>query len=325
MSEFALIAKLHSALAVSHPEVQIKSGDDAAVIVGDDKHALAISCDTLISGRHFPRNTSAHAMAFKALAVNLSDMAAMGAVPRYATLALSLPKACANNDFISEFAQGFAMLANQYGVELIGGDTTASSQLCINITIIGKLPIISGSVEALRRSGAELGDDIFVSRELGAAGFILAQLEKRLPNHIEPIKIEKYNALDYPQPEVILGQKLRAIANSAIDISDGLLADLQHILSASGFGAVIDIANLPLAAMLKSPILREELNWAQQLALTTGDHYGLCFTAPRQNRESILALGAWRIGTITQEQGIRLVQNDVTLSLPISCGFNHFA
>lgn len=322
MGEFDLIAALKAPMLAHHPEIQIPNGDDAAVFL--PQGALAISCDTLISGRHFLPDCPFEAIGFKALAVNLSDMAAMAATPRYATLSLSLPQAYANLDFIRAFAKGFAALANDHQVALLGGDTTKAAELGITVTIIGQLPMIDGRAVALSRAGAQAGDDIYVSRPLGGAGFILAQRQNALPAGVVPVAVPVVNELDYPQPELELAQRIKGMASSAIDISDGLLADLNHILQASDQGADLDIGSLPLAPMLLANADAQQRAWLEYLALQTGDNYGLCVTAPPKYRAPLEKLKLWRIGVIGAQKGLRLWRDGKAVALPPKLGFSHF-
>jgi thiamine-monophosphate kinase len=235
---------------------------------------LAVSSDMLVCGTHFFADTDPYALGFKTLAVNLSDMAAMGANPRWATLAISLP--AENKTWLSEFSKGFFSLAQQFQVELIGGDTTRGPlNLCL--TIMGEVPYN----QSLRRDGACVNDEIWVSGMLGDAALALAYLQGKIKlsgRH----KTHCLNALHQPVPRIALGLNLRGIATSAIDISDGLLADLGHILDRSKVGAQIDLDKIPTSAALKSFIDQHHLS------VSGGDDYELCFTAPNTYHDNIL-------------------------------------
>ncbi|HEX5337446.1 MAG TPA: thiamine-phosphate kinase, partial [Gallionella sp.] len=255
----------------------------------------------------------------KTLAVNLSDLAAMGAVPRWATLALALPQA--DEAWLERFSAGFFALAQQHGLELVGGDTTCGPlNLCV--TIFGEVP----PQQALRRSGAQLGDDIWVSGLLGNAALALAHLQGRiaLPDAEFAACAP---ALHQPQPRVALGLALRGIANSAIDISDGLLADLGHILDASRVGAQIEFAALPVSSAVKGFI---DQPLGKRCVLSGGDDYELCFTAPAARRAELLDVAArlglplTRIGKIVAGSGC-LVQDAAGEPLHVeACGYDHF-
>lgn len=276
MSEFDLIRRYFTRTT---PGALLGVGDDAALLrVGADK-VLAVSSDMLVAGTHFFADTDPKCLGHKALAVNLSDLAAMGAVPRWATLALALPGA--DEAWLAQFSAGFFELAGQYGVDLVGGDTTRGPlNLCV--TIFGEV----APQKALRRSGAAVGDEIWVSGELGDAALALAHLQRE-------IELSQYEfaacepALLMPSPRVALGQALCGIASSAIDISDGLLADLGHILAASGVGAQLDFSAVPV-----SETLRRYPQLAQRCALAGGDDYELCFTAPAARHRDLQQISA---------------------------------
>ncbi|MEO8441727.1 MAG: thiamine-phosphate kinase [Betaproteobacteria bacterium] len=294
-SEFDLIARYfthrtrHTALGV---------GDDAALVNVKRGHQLVISADMLVAGRHFMCDTNPRQLGHKALAVNLSDLAAMGATPRWATLALALP--AADTRWVGEFSRGFMALARRFDVDLIGGDTTRGP-LNICVQIMGEAP----RGKALRRDGARKGDDIWVSGTLGDAALALAALKRRI--RLKPAELAQCAArLHAPTPRIALGLALRDIAHSAIDISDGLLADLGHVLEASGVAAEIELAALPA-----SPVLSRYLDRvaACSALLAGGDDYELCFTAPRAARERIARAGGrarvrvTRIGSVRAHRG----------------------
>jgi thiamine-monophosphate kinase len=274
MTEFDLIRRYFTRPT---PNTLLGVGDDAALLRVSDGNVLAVSTDMLVSGTHFLPDADPFLLGHKTLAVNLSDMAAMGALPRWATLAIALPEA--DEAWLEKFSAGFFALAQQYGVDLVGGDTTRGPlNLCV--TIFGEVP----ARQALRRNGAQLGDEVWVSGKLGDAALALAHLQGRIM-----LSDSEYAAcaaaLHQPQPRVALGLALRSIANSAIDISDGLLADLGHILDASQLAARLDFPSLPV-----SPALRGHIQHplAKQCALSGGDDYELCFTAPTAHHAEIL-------------------------------------
>ncbi len=278
--EFALIAKYFTRAT---PGAVLGVGDDCALLAPTPGMQLAVSSDMLLEGRHFSPQDSPAGIGHKSLAVNLSDLAAMGATPRWATLAIALPEE--NDAWLTAFARGFFRMADMYGIELVGGDTTRGA-LTLSITVIGEVP----PGQALRRDGARAGDDIWVSGVIGSAALALAYRQGRL--FMEQIDAARVlPALYLPTPRVELGIALRGIANSAIDISDGLLADLGHILERSQLGAQLEFAALPTLPVVQS-YLHEAV--ARDCVLAGGDDYELCFTAPSDRRDAVQA--AARIG-----------------------------
>lgn len=312
MSEFDLIRR-HFTRAT--PGAVLGVGDDAALLQPAAGMVLAVSTDMLVSGTHFFPDADPFLLGHKTLAVNLSDLAAMGATPRWATLALSLP--AADEVWLEKFSAGFFALAQQHGVDLVGGDTTRGPlNLCV--TIFGEVP----PQQALRRSGAQVGDDIWVSGMLGDAALALLHLQGRITLD-EADFAACVSRLHRPQPRVGLGLALRGIANSAIDVSDGLLADLGHILECSNVGAEIAFEALPVSQVLRSCS-------QQKLALSGGDDYELCFTVPEAQREEIerlavqLGLPLTRIGKIVAGRGC-IVQDASGNPLNIETeGYDHF-
>ncbi|MGB8338274.1 MAG: thiamine-phosphate kinase [Burkholderiales bacterium] len=295
-------------------------GDDAALVEVTPGHQLAVSTDMLVSGRHFFADADPFKLGHKSLAVNLSDMAAMGAAPRWALLSLALPGA--NERWLERFSTGFFALADEYKVALIGGDTT-KGPLNICVTIMGE----TKPGEALRRDGAKAEDEIWVSGLLGDAALGLAALQNFLSLQPEELK-QCELALHAPRPQVALGLALRGIANSAIDVSDGLLADLGHILERANVGAEIHFPRLPVSkimqAQLPNPI-------AQQCLLAGGDDYQLCFTAPADLHAQIVAAGTkakvavTSIGRIKSTNGLIVLDADNHPMKIHSKGFDHFA
>lgn len=318
-SEFDLIQRYFKK---SHTDAVLGIGDDAALIAVTPGYELALSTDTLVSGRHFFTDADPYQLGYKSLAVNLSDMAAMGAKPRWAMLSLTLPEDLARHpSWLAEFSEGFFALADKYRVQLIGGDTTAGP-LAICVQIIGEVP----AGQALRRSGAKPGDDIWVSGQLGSAALALKHELQQIA--LESGEVDQcMPALLMPVARVELGQRLIGLAHSAIDISDGLLADLGHILENSGQAACIDIDALPCTAALKT---RLQQPIALQCLLAGGDDYELCFTVPESRREAIdrvavaLQLRLTRIGEIVSGTGVivRDAQgNPITMETK---GYDHF-
>lgn len=315
MSEFDLIRRYFTRAT---PLSVLGVGDDAALLRVGAGMELAVSTDMLVSGTHFFADADPFLLGHKTLAVNLSDMAAMGATPRWATLALSLPQA--DEDWLQRFSAGFFALADEHGVELIGGDTTRGPlNLCV--TILGEVP----QGKALRRSGAQIGDDIWVSGALGTAALGLAHLQGKvaLP---EDSRISCLAALLQPQPRVALGLALRGVASSAIDISDGLLADLGHILECSQLGAEIEYDSIP-----RFTLHGVDDKLRRRCVLAGGDDYELCFTASPVQRSVIdavagqLQLPLTRIGSICAGRICTVHAADGSVMKIEEGGYDHFA
>jgi thiamine-monophosphate kinase len=315
--EFDLIAR-HFTRAT--PSAALGVGDDCALLAPTPGMQLAVTSDMLLEGRHFMPQDGPAGLGHKALAVNLSDLAAMGATPRWATLAIALP--AADDAWLAAFARGFFRMADLHGVELVGGDTTRGP-LAFSITAIGEVP----PGQALRRDGAKPGDDVWVSGVIGSAAMALAYRQGRL--FMEQIDAARVlPALYLPTPRVALGIALRGLATSAIDVSDGLAADLGHILERSRVGAVIEFDALPLLPATR-PYLHEAA--ARDAVLAGGDDYELCFTAPADRRDAVLAAAAQadtavtRVGRIVAEAGLAVVDADGR-ALPLGrTGHDHFA
>jgi thiamine-monophosphate kinase len=314
MNEFELIQQYFAkSSAINLPIGLVGIGDDAALLPIDATRALAVSTDSLLEGVHFFADMPAHALGFKSLAVNLSDLAAMGATPKYFMLALHLPSV--NETWLDEFQQGLFTCAKQYAVTLVGGDTCRSQQgIGINITVMGEVD----RQQALLRSRAQIGDAIYVTGCLGESALGLLGLQKKIP-----INAQWLQSHYYPQPQLPLGQALLGVAHSAIDISDGLLADLGHILKASGVGARLDYQRLPLARAHQ----HLPFDVVLQSALTGGEDYQLCFTVPEEQRPALNAL-ATHFPLI--EIGEIVVGDQVTYAPPLPYqleavgGFKHF-
>lgn len=302
-------------------------GDDAALIRVRRGHVLAISADMLVEGTHFFAGADPEALGHKTLAVNLSDLAAMGATPRWATLALALPKADAR--WLAAFSRGFVRLARTHGVDLIGGDTTRGPlNLCVQI--MGEVP----AHKALQRDGARAGDEVWVSGTLGDAALAVAARGKKL--RLTPLQLAAASRrLDLPTPRVMLGLALRGIAHSAIDISDGLLSDLGHICERSHVAAAIELDALPRSRLMRAVAAHIMMpGVAQDALLSGGDDYELCFTASPRQHTAVMRVAArarvpvTRIGRIVKAPagavGVAVMDRD---GLPLRVtqrGFDHF-
>ncbi|MEA5098733.1 MAG: thiamine-phosphate kinase [Burkholderiaceae bacterium] len=297
LSEFDLIAKYFTR-PTRHATLGV--GDDCALLTPTPGMQTAISCDMLVSGTHFFADTDPKLLGHKSLAVNLSDLAAMGAKPVAFTLALALPKA--DEPWLAAFADGMLALADLHGCELIGGDTTRGP-LNICITVFGEVPV----GQALQRSAAQVGDDIWVSGSLGDARLGLAGLRKEVALDQETLSAA-LTRLQQPMPRVALGIALRGVAHAAIDVSDGLIGDLGHILDRSGVGASLNVDLLPFGPMLAE----QPQDIQRRFALAGGDDYELCFTAPTAARSAVVNAGnqtgkaVTRIGRIEAAAGLRL-------------------
>jgi thiamine-monophosphate kinase len=315
MPEFDLIARIH-ARAASRSDVVLGIGDDAAILRVPPGRDLVVAMDTLNRGVHFPEDTAPADIGWKALAVNLSDLAAMAATPAWCTLSLSLPDSDAV--WVDGFLDGFLALAAQHGVALVGGDTT-HGPLSVCVTA-------HGFVEprgALRRSGARVGDDVWVTGTLGDAAGALRQWQ--MADAIDPALRAR---LDRPTPRVSAGQALAGIASACIDVSDGLLADLGHVCRASRVGALLDVDALPASDALRSCFDRDIQRALQSAG---GDDYELCFAAPKTARMVVEAalqgcdVPATRIGRITDDAG-EIVLHDAqgVAWSPPRRGYEHF-
>ena len=312
--EFDLIARI-KARSATRDDVMLGIGDDAALLRVPPGHWLAVATDTLNADVHFPAGTAATDIGWKALAVNLSDLAAMGARPAWATLSLSLPHA--DDAWVDAFLDGFLALADSHGVTLVGGDTTRGP-LSICVTVHGLVAAGHG----LRRADARAGDDIWVTGTLGDAAAALAQW--RAGGAAEPALRAR---LDRPTPRVALGLSLQGIAHAAIDLSDGLLADIGHVCVASQVGAEIELQALPA-----SPALAAHFDAAARAGLQAGggDDYELCFTAPASRRDAIAALAhahalaLTRVGRVLDGDGVRALHADGSQWQPARAGYAHF-
>ena len=314
-SEFELIGRYFS--PATH-QTRLAGGDDAALLEPRPGFALAVSTDMLVEGVHFLPGTDPEALGHKALAVNLSDLAAMGAEPRWVFLALALPEA--DETWVAAFSRGLLQLARDHGVDLAGGDTTRGPRnLCL--TIVGEVPV----GRALRRDRARAGHDVWLSGVTGeaAAGLAVAKGALALP----PVDAARcLERLHRPQPRVALGRALAGIAAAAIDVSDGLLADAGHIAERSNIAVVIDAVRLPASSVLAT--LPESARFAATVA--GGDDYELCFTAEPAQRDAVQAAAATagtpvtRIGRCEVGGGVRVLDRSGTERHLQSAGFDHF-
>jgi len=316
LTEFELIRRFFTPRTT---HTVLAGGDDAALIAVTPGFELAVSTDLLIAGRHFFENAEPYGIGHKSLAVNLSDLAAMGARPGWVTLSLALPQADA--DWLERFSLGFLELARVHDVDLIGGDTTRGP-LAICVQVMGEV----AAGKALQRSGARAGDDLWVSGTLGDAAIGLAHLhgafELRAHDRDHALK-----RLDLPQPRVALGQALLGVATGAIDISDGLVADVGHVAEASGVRAVIEWESVPLSSAAgpnrQHPVV-------QQCALAGGDDYELAFTAPSSARKVLGQLGAklglalTRVGHVEAGDGVIVLDKGGKPLVLQETGFDHF-
>ena len=304
-------------------------GDDCALLQPAPAHQIAVSTDMLVAGRHFLADVDPYTLGHKALAVNLSDLAACGARPMAFTLALALPQV--DPLWLAPFSRGLLALADAHGCELIGGDTT-QGPLTICITVIGDIPVVQGRSLALLRSGARPGDDIYVSGTLGDARLALDGSRGTLTLPAAQLAAARQR-MDSPQPRVALGMALRGVASAAIDISDGLLGDLGHVLGASGVGARLDTAIA--LTLLRHGRDAADTDLAEAIRLTCvlagGDDYELAFTAPSSERAAVQAAAAasatpvTRIGQIEVAPGLRLVDAQGAGVANTFRSFDHFA
>ncbi len=322
MTEFELIARYFGRTpSRAGSPVSLGIGDDCALLVPRAGHELAISTDMLVAGRHFFDDVDPAALGWKALAVSLSDLAAMGARPLAFTLALALPTI--DEPWLASFASGLFDCADEYDCRLIGGDTTRGPlNLCV--TIFGEVP----TGHALRRDGARVGDDVWVSGVVGSAALALDRLHRMRERDATALAPALRAALERPTPRVALGLALAGIASSAIDVSDGLAQDLGHVLAASRCGAEVQVDALPLCDDLASSddVAR------RGFALAGGDDYELCFTAPASRRDAVERVASvsttrvTRIGVIAAAAGLRLQGAGGAIDDPASLrGFDHFA
>lgn len=309
LNEFTLIERYFARATRPASHVPLGIGDDCALLTPPAENVLAISTDMLVEGRHFFADMDARALGHKALAVNLSDLAAMGAAPLGFTLALALPDA--DPEWLAPFSEGLAALADRYSCPLIGGDTTRGPRN-LSLTVFGAVP----AAQALRRDAARVGDDIWVSGTLGDARLALGALRDEWLLPPDLFQTARH-ALEWPEPRLTLGTALRGIAHAALDISDGLMGDLGHILERSDVAARINVDALPRSAGLAAQLPEIQ----HQCTLAGGDDYELCFTARPDARGKIEKIGAdlqlplTRIGTIADRR-----RQEPALMLHDACG-----
>ena len=318
LSEFALIDRFFRKSGAMRADVHLGVGDDAALLECPPGTELVAAIDTLVEGVHFPKGSPACSIGHRALAVNLSDVAAMGAKPAWALLALTLPKI--EEPWLEEFTAGLASLARAHDVAIVGGDTT-SGPLCVSIQILGHVP----KSTALLRSGARPGDLLFVSGTPGDAAGGLAVEQSRLSASIEATEHLRKRFL-YPTPRVALGSCLRGYASACIDVSDGLLGDAGKLAQASRCGAEIRLQDVPVSEQLVSAVGEPR---ARELALTGGDDYELCFAVPPSEVDRLrhnLPPERWGyccIGTLRAEKGAVVTSHGNVIEFSHS-GYDHF-
>ncbi len=317
MDEFSLINCFFKNISHHRNDVVFGIGDDAACLEIPSGMQLLVSCDTLVDGIHFLNSWDAYDIACKAVMVNVSDIAAMGGTPCWLTLALTLPKL--EENWLQRFSQGLRDSLNFYNIALIGGDTT-HGPLSMTLTIHGLVP----EGKALRRNGAAPGDKIYVSGELGGAALAVDSLRRQDINDSDKAVLMK--KLLHPVPRIDLGPALREYATAAIDISDGLSADLNHICVESQVGACLLLDNIPVHPLTN----KYQGNKALDFALSGGDDYELCFTVAPKNEERLLAslakagLHCYPIGLIEKELGLRATLNGENRPIEV-CGYRHFS
>ncbi len=310
LGEFELIAR-YFAQQPPHPQVRLAIGDDAAVLDVSADRKLVVAVDTLVADVHFPASSAPADIGYRALAVNLSDLAAMGAQPAWFTLSLSLPKSDAQ--WLEQFASGLFELANEFGIPLVGGDTV-KGPLVVTVQI-------AGEVEAdrwLTRSGAHVGDAVMISGATGEAAGGLAAIQRALAT-TDAIR-ELQSRFLRPRPRVQLGRELRSLASAAMDVSDGLLADLDKLCAASGCGAQVDVEALPKSAALSATF---DAATCDRFALAGGDDYELLFTIPPQELARAEQLGCTRIGVVTAESGVVCLRDGQPMTIEHR-GYDHF-
>ena len=320
ITEFSLIEQFFYQQPNKRKDVALGIGDDCALLEVPIGQQLAMTVDTMVESTHFLPSVSPKDLAWKSIAVNLSDLAAMGAEPAWLTLALSLPKT--DEQWLKDFSQSFFQCADYYGLQLVGGDTT-KGPLTITIQAMGFIPPKS----ALKRSGAKPGDIICVTGNIGDAGLGLAitKGEHRAKSSVHAQMLE--DRFNRPVPRVAAGIALRNIASAAIDLSDGLVGDLSHLLKESGVGANVDLGALPMSEALRSECSADA---AIDYALASGDDYELCFTIPEENLDKLeqacksTNCGFSQIGRITGGSEIRFCRDNKTVEINLSA-YQHFS
>lgn len=319
LSEFDLIKEYFSKQTSGRGDVVLGIGDDCAVLQPPAGMELVVTTDTLVEGIHFDKGVDPEALGHKSLAVNLSDLAAMGAKPAWVTLALTLPES--NSDWLQAFSRGFLSLATEHGVALVGGDTTRGP---LTITVTAHGFVEPGAV--LRRGGARVGDLIYVTGSLGDAA--LALLVRQGGCSIATGLADLEQRLDRPQPRIHAGRSIVGIASAAIDVSDGLISDLGHICEQSGVGARLELEQIPLSTPVRE-YLKRGGRWAT--VISGGDDYELCFTVPPQRTSlldeirSDLDCDLVQVGKIVSYQGVSCIVADGTTLDDLGSGYQHFS
>lgn len=309
LAEFDLIKRYFGGQQIRHPYNRLGIGDDCALVNLPATQQLAVTTDTMVENVHFFADVEPGALGHKLLAVNLSDLAAMSAEPFAVTLAIAMPKV--DEDWLQAFADGFLKLAGEYQLDLIGGDTT-SGPLTLTVQAMGAVP----HGQAMLRSNAKIGDLVYVTGQIGNAGLGL----KIMQGYVCGSPQCALNSFHKPQPRVAQGLSLRGVANSGIDISDGLAADLGHILELSGVGACLEWESLPLSREVCEYL---EKTGDKYMPLLAGDDYELCFTVPAGQEKSVPD-GCFCIGRIEAAPGLRLRQNGKT-QIFSGKGYEHFS
>ncbi|WP_440053790.1 thiamine-phosphate kinase [Pseudoalteromonas sp. T1lg65] len=320
MKEFELINSYFKGRGIQRRDVDLGIGDDCALISVPADRQLVVTTDTLVAGVHFFHDVPPRALGHRCVAVNLSDLAAMGAEPAWLSVALTLPKA--DTTWLEEFTAGMHEIAEYYNVQIVGGDTTQGP---LSITLCAKGTVPTG--KAITRSGAKIGDWIYVTGTLGDAGLAIEARKKQLsvePQHLKAAQ-QKFH---YPTPRVAAGQVLRGIASSAMDISDGLLADIKHILKQSKVGAKIHVEKIPMSAALKLSLDKQQ---REKLALSFGDDYELLFTVSDEKKSMLhtrlqqYGVDITCIGQITaNKERVELLENGKQYQFS-GTGFEHFS
>lgn len=319
MKEFELIKKYFTEQAVSRKDVLLGIGDDCALLAPAERQNIAVTTDTLVAGVHFPQETAPRAIGHKAIAVNLSDLAAMGAEPSWVSIAITLPEI--DEEWVGEFCAGVFELCEFYNVQLVGGDTT-QGPLSITVTAQGLIP----ANKHISRSGAKAGDWLYVTGEIGDAALALQHYYGKVELSKEALELANQR-LNYPKPRVLAGQTLREYASSAIDLSDGLLSDLEHISKSSNVGVNIVLEDLPISNVLYDTLGQQS---AIELALQGGDDYELLFTVSADNKvgmETALAnvgVTVTCIGQLNATDKITTTLNSQVTQINAQ-GFEHFS
>jgi len=323
LSEFDLIREYFLSRLSSRHDVLLGVGDDAAILQPPEGMALAVAMDTLVEGVHFDHHSGPYALGWKAAAVNLSDLAACGAEPAWATLSLTIPQS--NASWLQAFSEGLFDILSRYDVQLVGGDT-CRGPMSVTLELHGFVP----ANQVLLRSGARVGDKVYLTGPVGLAGLALWGRQHGVDLYAEAAQ-SLYKALDCPEPQVEAGMHLRTVATSAIDISDGLIADLGHICALSKVGAVIDVDALPRDPdfeLCKADLLAQHKITADALLalqLTAGDDYQLCLTVPPDQQQYIDNIaGLHCIGAIDDQEGVRCVDTQGRDYVVRTTGYDHF-